>query len=173
MKEQKPISHLVAGLIIGAVLIVYSVIMQFSGIDQTGIFAWIPYVVIIAGLISFINMYGNAKKNQVGFGNLFGYGFKTTAVLTLVIIFFTIIFFLIFPEIKTKMFEVARQKMEERGNMTDDEIEKGLAIWHKMFWVITIGGIMLFYAIIGVIGSLIGAAITKKKPINPVDQLSM
>lgn len=173
MEQKKPISHLVAGLIIAAVLIVYTIILQFSKIMQTGIFAWIPPLIIVAGLVTFINIYGNAQKNQVSFGNLFSYGFKTTAVITLVIIFFTIVFFLIFPEIKTKMFETARQQMEERGNLTEDEIEKGLSTWQKMFWVFAIGGILLIYAIVGAIGSLIGAAITKKKPINPVDQLNM
>jgi len=29
------------------------------------------------------------------------------------------------------------------------------------------------YILFGVIGSLIGAAITKKKPINPLDQMSV
>ncbi len=43
----------------------------------------------------------------------------------------------------------------------------------KMFWVFTIGAIMLIYAIVGVIGSLIGAAATKQKPINPMDQMNM
>jgi len=57
--------------------------------------------------------------------------------------------------------------------MPDDQIEKGLALWKKMFWVFTIGGTLLLYAIIGAIGSLIGAAVTKKKPVNPVDQLDM
>ena len=85
---------------------------------------------------------------------------------------FTIILFLIFPDIKQKMVETARQRMEER-NTPDDQIEKGIEMWQKMFWVFTIGGIILVYAIVGAIGSLIGAAVTKKKPVNPLDQMSM
>ena len=70
------------------------------------------------------------------------------------------------------MVETARQRMEER-NTPDDQIEKGIEMWQKMFWVFTIGGIILVYAIVGAIGSLIGAAVTKKKPVNPLDQMSM
>ena len=173
MEQKKPINHIVAGAIIAGILIVYSCALYFTGIEQTGIYGWLPIIIIIAGLIIFINLYGKALNNQVGFGNLFAYGFKTTAFLTLIVIAFTVIFFLIFPEIKEKMIETSRQKMEERGNLTEDEIDKGIALWKKMFWVFTIGGIMLIYAIVGAIGSVIGAAITKKRPINPMDQLGM
>jgi hypothetical protein len=62
--------------------------------------------------------------------------------------------------------------MEDR-NTPEDQIEKGIELWQKMFWVFTIGGILLVYAIVGAIGSLIGAAVTKKKPVNPLDQMSM
>jgi len=172
MNEQKPISHLVAGLIIGAVMIIYSLVVQFSGMDQVKGVPLVGYAIIMAGLILFITLYGRAMNNRVTFGNLFSYGFKTTAVIMLIMIFFTVVFFLLFPDIKEKIFELTRQKMEER-NMSDDEIEKGLSLWKKMFWVFTIGGIALVYAIVGAIASMIGAAITKKKPVSPVDQLNM
>src|SRR5262245_56433166 len=104
MEPKKPISHIAAGLVIGAILIVYSCALYFSGIQQTGIYAWLPVVFILIGLIVFINLYGKALNNQVSFGNLFAYGFKTTAFLTLIVIAFTVIFFLLFPEIKEKTF---------------------------------------------------------------------
>ncbi len=172
MNEQKPISHLVAGLIIGAIMIIFSLVVEFAGLQQIKGVPLIGYGIIMASLILFITMYGKAMNSQVTFSNLFSYGFKTTAVLMLIMILFTIIFFLLFPDIKEKIFELTRQKMEER-DMSDDEIEKAISLWKRMFWVFTIGGIALVYAVVGAIASLIGAAITKKKPINPIDQLSM
>lgn len=172
MESKKPISHIAAGLIIAGVLIVLSICLHFADVQQTGALAWISYLIMIGGLIAFINLYGNAMNNQVSFGNLFSYGFKTTAVMTVIMILFTVIFFLIFPEIKEKLFETTRQKMEERQNMTTDDIEKAMSFWRRMFWVLTIGSSLLMYAIVGAIGSVIGAAITKKKRINPVDQLN-
>jgi NADH:ubiquinone oxidoreductase subunit 6 (subunit J) len=172
MTQSKPISHIVAGAIIAAFLIILTIGMYLSHVDQAGIFAWLPYIIIIAGLILFINLYGNAHNNQLGFGNLFGYGFKTTAFTALIVILFTVIFLLAFPDVKEKSLEMARKKMEDRGNSTDEEIEKGMEMVRKLFWVFTIGGIILVYAIVGAIGSLIGAAITKKKKINPSEQLN-
>lgn len=173
MEQKKPISHFIAALIIAAVLIIYTIALQFTGNQQNTGLAWVSYIFILIGLIVFINLYGKALNNQVTFGNLFSYGFKTTAFLALIMIAFTVIFFLIFPDIKEKMFDLAKQKMEEQGNLSDSQIEQGLETWRKMFWVFVIGGIILFYAIVGAISSLIGAAVTKKKPVNPLDQMSM
>jgi len=172
MNEQKPISHLIAGLIIGAIMIIFSLVVEFAGLQQVKGIPLIGYGIIMACLILFISIYGKAMNNQVTFGNLFSYGFKTTAVLMLTMILFTIIFFLLFPDIKEKLFESARQKMEEKI-MPEDEIMDKLSIGKKMFWPLTIGSIALVYAVVGAIASLIGAAITKKNLINPIDQLDM
>ena len=172
MNEQKPISHLIAGLIIGAIMIIFSLVVEFAGLQQVKGIPLIGYGIIMASLILFISIYGKAMNNQVTFGNLFSYGFKTTAVLMLTMILFTIIFFLLFPDIKEKLFESARQKMEEKI-MPEDEIMDKLSIGKKMFWPLTIGSIALVYAVVGAIASLIGAAITKKNLINPIDQLDM
>ena len=173
MEQKKPISHFVAALIIAAVLIIYTIVLQFTGNAQNTGLAWISYLFILAGLVIFINMYGKAMNNQVTFGNLFSYGFKTTAFLALIMIAFTVIFFLALPDFKQKMFDTARQKMEEQGKLSDAQIDQAMQTWKNMFWLLMIGVIVLFYAIIGAIGSLIGAAVTKKKPVNPLDQMSL
>ncbi|TMI85533.1 MAG: DUF4199 domain-containing protein [Bacteroidetes bacterium] len=172
MEPKKPMSHFVAASVIAAVLIIYTLVLQFTGLWKNPSMAWISYILMVAGLIFFVNQYGNALDNQVTFGNLFSYGFKTTALLALIMIAFTVILFSIFPDIREKMVEIARQRMEDR-NTPEDQIDKGIEMWQKMFWVLTIGGIILVYAIVGAIGSLIGAAVTKKKPVNPLDQMSM
>lgn len=172
METKKPISHLVAGLILAGILIIFSCAVYFAGL-QNSMLNWLQYAIIVGGLIIFINLYGKAMNNQLSFGNLFSYGFKTTAFLALIVIAFFVIFFLAFPDIKEKGLEMARQRMEEQGKLTQDQIDQGMQLARKMFWPLTIGGIMLAYAIIGAIGSLIGAAVTKKRPINPMDQLSV
>jgi hypothetical protein len=172
MESKKPISHIVAGLIIAGILIIFSCIVYFSGLQDSGI-NWLQYLIIITGLAIFINLYGKAMNYQPTFGNLFSYGFKTTAFIALIIIAFFVIFFLAFPDVKEKGFDMARQKMEEKGTFTQDQINQAMETFRKMFWIITIGGIMFIYAIVGAIGSLIGAAITKKNPVNPMDQLKI
>jgi hypothetical protein len=132
---------------------------------------WITYLTIIGGLVLFINLYAKANDNYVTFGNLFSYGFKTTAALTAIFIVFMIILILALPEFKQQTIEASRIELEKR-NMTDEQIEQSLSIVERNFWVFAIGGTMLSFVIIGAIGSLIGAAITKKRPVTPFDQSS-
>ena len=173
MSNQKPINHFIAGIIVAAIQIIFSLIMQFTGLQQNrgmGILAW---CLLVISLVIFVNMYGNANNNQLSFGNLFGYGFKATAIAMLLVIAFTILLFVAMPELKEKIFEAARRGMEEQNKMSDEQIEKGMDFMKKFFYPFMIGGILLSYAILGAIGSLIGAAITKKRPHNPLDQLDM
>lgn len=170
MQEQKSISHIVAGLIIGAFMIVYSIALNFMGLMQQRTLGWIGYGIMIVGIIIFINLYGKSKNNYVSFGGLFGYGFKATAIIALLMALFLIGFFILFPEFKDKIMESAREGMEEGGNMTDDQIEQGLSMFEKNFLVFTVGGAVVMYVLFGCIASLIGAAITRKKPFNPLDQ---
>ncbi len=61
--------------------------------------------------------------------------------------------------------------MESQGKLSDDQIDQSLNIASKYFWLFAIGGTVLVFIIVGAIGSLIGAAITKKRPVTPFDQL--
>ena len=170
MEEKKPVSHIVAGLTIAAILVVYSILLNYMDLSQNQSMGWLSYIILIGGLILFINLYGKAKNNQVTFGNLFSYGFKATAIITLIMIAFIIIFFLAFPEFKDKIVDAAREGMEKQGKMTDDQIDQGIEMFERNFILFSAGGALFMYLILGAIGSLIGAAITKKQPRNPFDQ---
>lgn len=170
MEEKKPVSHIVAGLTIAAILVVYSILLNYMDLSQNQSMGWLSYIILVGGLILFINLYGKAKNHQVTFGNLFSYGFKATAIITLIMIAFIIIFFLAFPEFKDKIVDAAREGMEKQGKMTDDQIDQGLEMFEKNFILFSAGGALFMYLILGAIGSLIGAAITKKQPRNPFDQ---
>lgn len=173
MQENKPISHLVAGAILGAILVVYSLVIQFMGLMQNQALGYVSYVILIGGLVLFIHLYAKSQNNQVSFGGLFGYGFKATAIVILIMLVFVIGFNLAFPEFKEKIVEMSRQKMEEDGKSTDAEIETAMNMISKNYLLFAILGTILGMAILGAIGSLLGAAITKKKPVNPLDQMSI
>jgi hypothetical protein len=63
--------------------------------------------------------------------------------------------------------------MEENPNVSEDQIEQGIDIARRFFWVGLIGGTMFFMILIGAIGSLIGAAVTKKRPASPFENQSI
>jgi formate hydrogenlyase subunit 3/multisubunit Na+/H+ antiporter MnhD subunit len=170
MEDKKPISHIVAGLIIAAILVVYSILLQFMGLSQNQSMGWISYIILLGGIIVFVNLYGKAKDHQVTFGNLFSYGFKATAIITLIMVLFILIFFIVFPEYKEKMIESMREGMEQQGTMSDDQIDDFMEKFQNSFLLISAGGVLFMYLVLGAIGSLIGAAITKKQPRSPFEQ---
>lgn len=170
MDTQKPISHISAGLIMAGILVVFSTVISFMNLSASPGVSFIQPVIIIVGLIMLIRTYGKANGYSLSFGNLFAYGFKTTAVFTIISIVFSVLFLLLFPDLKEKSFEMAREQMEANPNISEDQIDQAIDMSRRFFWVGVIGGSMIFMIITGAIGSLIGAGVTKKQPQNPFDQ---
>jgi len=160
--EKKTISHLTAGVIISGLIIIYTIVLYFSGMQSNQALGWISYGILILGVIYFVNAFGKANDFHLSFGNLFAYGFKVAAFAALIFIAFIVLFNLIFPEFKEKIFETARQNMESQGKLTEEQINSGVEITKKFFTVFIIAGSLFFFALFGAIGSLIGAAITKR-----------
>jgi amino acid transporter len=172
MEQTKPISHFVAGIIIAAIMVIFSLVMNFTGQEQNKALGWFAYAIFIVALVIFIKLYGKSKNYTPTFGNLFSYGFKITSIVTLIVILFLVVFFIAFPEYKDKMLDASRQAIEERDQISDEQIDQTLSMMSKNFILFAAGGALFMYLILGAIGSLIGAAITKKQPHNPLDQLS-
>lgn len=167
--EKKVTTPITKGVIIGLVLVVLSIASQLMNFDTESWFRWLSSLLLFGSLIASCIIYSNQHNNYVTFGNIFADGFKTTAVLTCVTLISTVLMFLIMPELKQRFFDLAASEAEKSG--ADDEmIEKQQELFKNMFWVFVIGGIMFTYIIIGAIASLIGAAIAKKKLVDPFQQ---
>jgi len=166
--EKKPVTHFLVGGIMGAITILSSVILIITDQIQNQSLGWISTVLMFIALIYFVRDYGNAKQNQLSFGELFAFGFKSSAFATILILAFQVIFNLVFPEMLDKMLDITRQKMlEQKPQPTDEQIEMALGFTKKFFWPLIIGGTVFGTLFFGAIGSLIGAAITKKNPPTP------
>ncbi len=169
--EPKVMSSTSKGLIIALILVVLSLIINFTGSEQTIWGRWLGLVILCAGIIWACISYGKQKEGNVTFGNVFGHGFKVTAVVTVVSILFTVIILLVMPDLKEKAMDNARIEMEKNPNMTESQIQQALDITSRMFMVIAIAVILFGYLIIGLIASLIGAAATKKNPKTPFETI--
>lgn len=168
--EKKKLTSVNAGLIISVVLIALSVIIYvaISDMKQQQNFGYISYLIMIGGLIYTCLTYAKQNGGNVTFGNVFSFGFKTTAVIASVMVVFTILSVtVLFPEMKDKAMEAAREQMETNDQLSDAQIDQALEMTQKFFVPFAIGGALIGYLIIGVIGSLIGAAAAPKNP-NPV-----
>ena len=158
------------GIVISLILIVFGLVTYFLDLNTSGTktMQWVGYFVFIAAIIWSVNIYGKQIDYNATFGSYFSHGFKTTALVTLIMIVFAAIFIYLFPDIKEKAMEAARKEMQEK-NMTGEQISKGMGFMKGMFMILVIGTTLFFYLFFGLIGSLIGAAVTKKNPVQFTD----
>lgn len=165
--HKKPVSHLLAGSIIAGILILYTVVLMLTDQIANQKLGWISYFIMVLALVYFVREHGKSSDHILQFGQLFSYGFKASAFATILMLAFQVVFNLIFPEMKEKMIEIAVEEMAKNPRVTDEALDMGIGIINKTFWPLVIAGTLFGTMVVGLIGSLLGAAITKKRPASP------
>ena len=132
--------------------------------------SFLSYAIFIGGIIYGNILFANQNENNVTFGNIFAHGFKTTAVVIVITVLYTVLSLFIFPDMVDKIIEISRTAMAKNPQMTDEMIEQGIAMTKKLFLPFAIAGAIFFTGFFGAIGSLIGAAVAKKNPVDPFKQ---
>jgi hypothetical protein len=166
--EQKVTTSTTKGLVISLILIVLALVIYFLDLNTTRGVEYISFAVLVIGVIWSINNYGKQIDHNATFGNYFSHGFKIAALVTAIMIIYAVIFLYIFPDVKEKGMDAARKSMEARGNLSQEQINQSMEFTKKFFMVFIIAGTLIGYLIFGVIGSLIGAGITRKNP-RPIE----
>lgn len=166
--ETKITTSIVKGVIITLLLIIYGLIIYFTGQMQNQALTYGQYVIFLGGIIWACVNYSKQMNGNVTFGSVFGHGFKTSAVVTVLILIYTVVALnYLFPDIVDKSIEMSRQKMEESGKLSDSQIDQQVSMVRDHFTLFAVAGIIIFFAIVGALSSLVGAAVAKKQPQDP------
>lgn len=160
------------GLIISLILIIYGLVMYYTGLWLNKSLGMIQYLLIIGSIIVADITFAKQKDGNVTFGNVFAHGFKTTAASIVIMVVYSVIAIkFIFPEMIDTIISQSRAEMEKKGDLTEEQISQGVGMVQKFFLPFMIGGLILINGICGAIGSVIGAAVAKKNPnYNPLEQ---
>jgi hypothetical protein len=160
-------THLMYGGLTGLALVIFGLVLHVVDLSLQPWVQWAMYGIFLVGVI--LNAFAFSKANEgfVTFGATFSSGFKTSAIITIVTLAWVLISMMIFPEMKEKGLEMARQSMEQRG-MAEEQIDKGLEMTKEYYTVFAIGGVVFGYMFFGAIFSLIGAAVAPKKGDKPM-----
>jgi uncharacterized membrane protein len=116
------------------------------------------------GLILNANAFSKANDEGVTFGKLFSSCYKACAIITIVVIVWSFISIAIFPEMVDKAMEVAKQRMAEKGGVTQEQMDQSIAMVQKGFKVFMVIGVIVMYMVFGALFCLLAAAVAKKKP---------
>ncbi len=158
-------SSLIKGLLISLVVIAIQTTAQLANFNEASWFKFAPVVVLVVALVLNGVHYSKQMSNNVIFGKIFGYGFKTTAVIALVMMAYSVLLFtVISPELKEQAIQQARDQMEKE-NFSEEKIKSAILFLNKNFILITSGTSLFVNVFVGAIASLLSAAVAKKKPI--------
>jgi hypothetical protein len=170
MEDKKIMSAQLKGLLISLFVIIVSIAGYYTELSFQSWFGWVVNALFFLAIIFACVHFANQKDGNVTFANVFLHGFKITAVITIILLIYTILSMtVLFPEMKDKIFAMQEAKMEEQG-IDSDKIETGMNFMKKNFMMFMVIFLIFGNLIIGCIASLIGAAVAKKKPINPLTQ---
>ena len=170
MEENKIMSPQIKGLLISLFVIVVSIAGYYTELSFKSWFGWLVNAIFFIAIIFACVHFAKQKDGYVTFGNVFLHGFKITAVITIILLVYTLLAMnVLFPEMKDKIFAMQEAEMEKQG-MDSDKIETGMKFMRQYFMWIMVLFLLFGNLIIGCIASLIGAAVAKKKPINPLTQ---
>jgi len=155
-------------ILIALILMVIDLIGGFAHLRFSSWFKWISTIVMIAALILVSINYGKQQKNEVTYGKVFGYAFKISLVISLLIVLYSFLSsYVIFPEFRDQLLEKTRADLEAIGSLTEEQIDARMDVTKKFLQPIPIA-LFAFIGtlLIGTIGSLLGAAFTKKSEPN-------
>lgn len=155
------------GTLGGIVIMVYSTILNVSGLSQNKILSFLSFVFMIVAIVLAMKEFREKNKGFMSYGEGLGLGSLTGTVMGLLGSAFTM-FYIEFIDntLLSQGMDKVREDMEKRG-MDDAQIDQAMEVSQK---IMSPGVVFVFgvfgYLIMGFIVSLIIAAILRRdKPV--------
>ncbi len=169
MQEQQPSmlkSALNYGAILGLVLVALTMIPFLMDDYENKIFQYISYIVMIGGLYWSIKSYRDKERGGlISYGNALGFGVLVSVGFAILTAVFSYLYLKFVDDTMLQyVAEESRRQMEERGGMSDAEMDQAMS-FASSFASAGFIGFMAFLAnvIIGFIISLVLAFVLKKE----------
>ncbi len=156
--------HIQYGFLTSAFLIaiitgLYLSKLNLSGTTQMGVVVGLILGGVVASCFAFKKANKQATTNEVFFN-----GFRTTAIIGIAVVSFAFLFIMLVPDFKNNFIENFR--LAEIGLANNDaaklkEVDINVAQYRSKFTTLFIGINMMVVVISGLVGSLIGAIMSK------------
>lgn len=162
--EKKPVSNIIKGLIIAAILIVLDLMGSASFLKNAAWYAYLPMMVLVLASIINVIHYCSELKGNVKFGDAFAFGFKTAAIVALVMVLYTFISLkYIHPDYKEKTYELALKGFQQQPNIMPDEAKTQAKAYADNYIMTSVSLALMSTLVVSAVGSAIGAAVAKRK----------
>ena len=159
------------GLIVGVLLILWSLLMHIFDIDRESYISFISYLILLGGIIWGSKIYrDNYSGGFITYGKSFSVGFLVGLFGSILVsIFFYIFLIYIDPATFAEILENALNNaelniLESNPDISDQDLEQILSMTEKFTTQFTITiGVFIMYVISSVIFSLIASIFIKKE----------
>jgi hypothetical protein len=160
-------THKMYGFVTGIAMVIVGLILYISGLAFKSGMQWISYIPFLVGMVLNANAFSKANDGYVTFGNVFGSCFKSSMIVAIVMVAYSILTIFIFPEMKERIISMQREELLKNPKMTEEAIDMAQNMTRKFWNVFLIGGAVLGTLFMGAIFSLVGATAVKKNGERP------
>jgi len=150
------------GLLTGLVSVIIS-FGTFAAHMENSPLKYVGYLVLIGGLVMAMRYYKAINHGFMSFGEGIGIGAVLSAVVGVLSAIFAYLYMnVIDPDSVGRMMEKARADMENRGSMSDEQIDQGMAMAGKfMNGPVMVIIVVITSVLVGLVFSLIVSAFIK------------
>gem|GEM_PF-1536383 len=153
-------AHINKGLIIGAILIMCDVTIQLSHLQFSNWTIYLSSSLLAVGIIVAVLWHNYSLKGQILFSELFGYGFKVTAVAVCILFIYMLLALnLLFPNYVNQLFNQYVDALKQQHSDKVDAVIANKATFIKVQHIIIVSRTVMINLAIGIVGSLIGSMI--------------
>ncbi|MFN3488399.1 MAG: DUF4199 domain-containing protein [Emticicia sp.] len=150
------------GIVSAIMIIVYTVVLYISGLFKTPALSWIPFILLLLGIVMSLREFKLTNNNFIGFSEGLGLGTLMSAVCAIIASMFNYIYItFIDTTIIQQMRELQVEQLEQQG-LSSEQIDQAMEIATRFA---TPGLTFLFsiigYIFFGFVFSLIVSAIIK------------
>lgn len=155
-------THLRYGVLAAVVNFALLLTQYFTNASSANIYYRILSLgVLVVAIVASCLRYSREMENKASFGDVFGTGFRTTAAATVLFAALFMIFAQVMPGYK-EQFISDMIAMGPQADMPETHAEEFERL-KQTFPVTVLSGILMLYVLPGIVASVLGAALAKKK----------
>lgn len=155
------------GVLVAVVIMVYTTIINISGLSQNQVLSSIQFVFMIAAIVMAMKEFREKNKGYMSYGEGLGLGTLLSAVMGLLVSSFSTFYNrFIDSTILTQALDKVRMDMEKRG-MDDAQIDQSMEYAQKFMspGIMFFSGVMMSILTGFVVSLIISAIIRRDKPV--------
>lgn len=152
------------GIITGLVIVIYSTLMYFLGLNLESWTGWISYIILIGGTVyGTIQYRDKVRGGTISYAQALGFGVIVALVVAIISAIYSLLLSVIDPSIIDQILEKAQDEMLKNG-LSEDQVEQAVEMQKKFMNPGFIAGMTVpGMTFMGFIFSLITSIFLKKE----------